>query len=146
MAHRARKVARRIRDPDPCSPDEARAEPGLVLLRFDTGKNQWHGRDPATVANHIVKLALVIRWTRRHVLLHTLHRQNLDANVDLIANIERQVLYKKVIRNKRVLAKLDLNRHSILDEIGLVVTVDSRQSRSLDLCFLFGRGFVKRLP
>jgi len=72
--------------------------------------------------------------------LQCFHRQYLNPNVYLVSNVEREVLYEKIVGNKGVLSELNLNSNAVLDEISLVVTVYGLLTRSFDLLFLIALG------
>ncbi len=63
-------------------------------LLSDPNYNQRDCRNAAPLPDQIVKFALVVSWPRRHFPLKFLHRQNLDTNIDYVADIECHVLYK----------------------------------------------------
>lgn len=69
------------------------------------------------------------------MLLQCLHRQNFDSNVNLVANVKRQMFDEQVVGDKRVFAELDFNGNAILNKISLVVTENRRQPGFSISCF-----------
>ena len=55
------------------------------------------------------------------VLLHLFHREYFYADIDDASAIEQDVLYKKIVSDKSILAKLHFNGDLILHEVGLLI-------------------------
>ncbi len=70
---------------------------------------------------HVVEFALVVADARGHLGGHRLHGQDFDADIDDIADVERHVLHKEVIRHKGILAELNFDGDPLFHKIGLIV-------------------------
>jgi hypothetical protein len=96
----------------------------LCSLGINTNKNKWDGRYSSTLTNNVVELAFIIGDPRTHLTLQRFHRKNLDPHIDTITHVEGKVLDKEIISNKRIFTELNLNSHTVLDKVCLVVTKD----------------------
>ena len=74
------------------------------------------------------------------MLLQRLHRQNFDADINLVAHIKRQVFDKQIVGDKSVFAKLNFYRDAVFYKIGLVEAMDGRGASQLDFTFLLSGG------
>ncbi len=91
-----------------------------MRLRFDPNNNKWNRRHTSPLTHNIVELALIVGNTGTHLALQSFHWQDLHANINLVAYIKGKMFHKQIIRNKRILTKLDLHRNSFFDKIRLV--------------------------
>ena len=64
--------------------------------------------------------------------MERLHCKNLNANVNLIADVEGKMFHKQVIGDEGIFAELDFNGDSIFYEIRLVMAENRRLARCLD--------------
>ena len=64
--------------------------------------------------------------------LKFLYGQYLNPDIDDVRHVETQVLHEQVVSHERVLPELDLYCYAVLNEVGLVVGHDRRQSCVLD--------------
>ena len=93
-----------------------------VRLRLgNPDQHERHCRRASAVPQHVVEFALVVADAGGHLGGHGLHGQDFDADIDDIADVERHVLHKEVIRHERLLAKLNFDSNPVPDKIGLIV-------------------------
>lgn len=91
------------------------------LSRLDANKYKRNGRDAPPLTGYVVQSALVITWSRRHLLLHHFHRQNSNSQINRVTDVERKVFNEEIVCNEAIFAKLYFNRDSLFYEVRLVV-------------------------
>ncbi len=56
---------------------------------FDANQNEGDSWDSSTLTNNVVEFALIVGYTRTHLALERLHRKDFNANINMVAYVER---------------------------------------------------------
>ena len=63
-------------------------------LRLNPNQDQRYGRYAASLPHDVVEFAFVVCHSGAHLALERFHREDFDAYIDLVPNIERKVLHE----------------------------------------------------
>ncbi len=112
-------------------------EPGH--LRSDANQDNWDSGNAAPLSHQIEQVSFKVSYAARHFLFHDFHWNDLDPDINVVVDEERHVFDEKIMSDKRILSKLNLDRDPIFHEIRLIVSPDRVWAALKNFLFLLVR-------